>query len=137
MWEITTGEVPFSQCLTNKEIREAVLSGQRPSIKPGSYNIKWAELMTRCWSHSASRRPTAAEIVSILEEISRIDTMSRSTKKTLKKPSSKKPRTSQRNDIIAALPEPKFHHLETLDEELSTPAGAYSNKSLATPKREV
>lgn len=73
LWELTTGEVPFADMQSNREIREYVLSGCRPMMKPGQYNLQWGELITRCWSHNASRRPSAAEIVTTLESISKTD----------------------------------------------------------------
>lgn len=81
MWELTTGEIPFIDMETNREIREYVLSGCRPVMKPGQCNMKWSELMARCWSHNPARRPTAAEIVSTLESISKADAMAHSSKK--------------------------------------------------------
>lgn len=81
LWELTTGELPFAEMQTNREIREYVLSGCRPVMKPGQCNMQWGELITRCWSHNASRRPTAAEIVSTLESISKTDAKVQSAKK--------------------------------------------------------
>jgi serine/threonine protein kinase len=81
MWELTSGEIPFSDLQTNHEIKEYVLSGCRPVIKPGQCSIKWAELMARCWSQNASRRPTAAEIVSTLENISKTEASFHSSSK--------------------------------------------------------
>ncbi|OQR88278.1 protein kinase [Achlya hypogyna] len=71
MWELTMFELPYQECTSFRDVRSNVLSGQRPSIKPGACPMKWAELMTKCWTHNASRRPSAAEIVSILEGLSR------------------------------------------------------------------
>lgn len=73
LWELTTGEIPYAEMQSNSEIREYVLSGCRPMMKPGQCNIQWGELITRCWSHNASKRPTAAEIVTTLESISKTD----------------------------------------------------------------
>lgn len=73
LWELTTGEIPYAEMQSNTEIREYVLSGCRPMMKPGQCNIQWGELITRCWSHNASKRPTAAEIVTTLESISKTD----------------------------------------------------------------
>ncbi|KUF89742.1 Mite allergen Der f 3 [Phytophthora nicotianae] len=81
MWELTTGELPYADMHSNAEISEYVLSGCRPIMKPGQCNIKWAELMARCWSHNPSRRPSAAEIVSSLESISKADAIAQSAKK--------------------------------------------------------
>ncbi|CAH0473913.1 unnamed protein product [Peronospora belbahrii] len=81
MWELTTGELPYADMHSNSEISEYVLSGCRPIMKPGQCNIKWAELMARCWSHNPSRRPSAAEIVSSLESISKADAIAQSAKK--------------------------------------------------------
>uniref|UniRef100_M4BAR6 Protein kinase domain-containing protein n=1 Tax=Hyaloperonospora arabidopsidis (strain Emoy2) TaxID=559515 RepID=M4BAR6_HYAAE len=81
MWELTTGELPYTDMHSNAEISEYVLSGCRPIMKPGQCNMKWAELMARCWSHNPSRRPSAAEIVSSLESISKADAIAQSAKK--------------------------------------------------------
>ncbi|KAF1794744.1 Protein kinase-like domain [Phytophthora cactorum] len=74
-------ELPYADMHSNAEISEYVLSGCRPIMKPGQCNIKWAELMARCWSHNPSRRPSAAEIVSSLESISKADAIAQSAKK--------------------------------------------------------
>ncbi|KDO31907.1 TKL/DRK protein kinase [Saprolegnia parasitica CBS 223.65] len=71
MWELAMFELPFDDCTNFRDVRSNVLSGQRPSVKPGACPMKWAELMTKCWTHNASRRPSAAEIVSVLEDLSR------------------------------------------------------------------
>ena len=81
MWELTTGDLPYADMHSNAEISEYVLSGCRPIIKSGQCNVKWAELMARCWSHNPLRRPSAAEIVSSLESISKADAVAQSTKK--------------------------------------------------------
>lgn len=81
MWELTTGEIPFADMQSNREIREYVFQGYRPVMKPGQCDMKWAELMARCWSHNAARRPSAAEIVSTLESISKADAVAQSNKK--------------------------------------------------------
>ncbi|KAF4320510.1 hypothetical protein BBO99_00005534 [Phytophthora kernoviae] len=78
---LTTGELPYLDMHSNAEISEYVLSGCRPIMKPGQCNIKWAELMARCWSHNPARRPSAAEIVSSLESISKADAIAQSAKK--------------------------------------------------------
>ncbi|OQR96667.1 kinase [Thraustotheca clavata] len=71
LWELASFQLPYEDCTSFRDVRSNVLSGQRPSIKPGACPMKWAELMTKCWTHNASRRPSAAEIVSILEDLSR------------------------------------------------------------------
>ncbi|KAI9907207.1 hypothetical protein PsorP6_003402 [Peronosclerospora sorghi] len=81
MWELTTSELPYADMHSNAEIGEYVLSGCRPIMKPGQCDIQWAELMTRCWSHNPSKRPSAAEIVSALENISKADAVAQSAKK--------------------------------------------------------
>lgn len=81
MWELTTGDVPFADMRSNREISEYVLTGCRPPMKPGQCDIKWAELMARCWSHNSAKRPSAAEIVSVLEAISKAEALAQSAKK--------------------------------------------------------
>ncbi|CAH0487518.1 hypothetical protein KXD40_001564 [Peronospora effusa] len=81
MWELTTGDLPYADMHSNAEISDYVLSGCRPMIKSGQCNIKWAELMARCWSHNPSKRPSAAEIVSSLESVSKADAVAQSAKK--------------------------------------------------------
>lgn len=81
MWELTTGEIPFADMRSNREISEYVLTGCRPPMKPGQCDIKWAELMARCWSHNSAKRPSAAEIVSVLESISKAEALAQSAKK--------------------------------------------------------
>ncbi|CAI5743036.1 unnamed protein product [Peronospora destructor] len=81
MWELTTGDLPYADMHSNAEISDYVLSGCRPTMKSGQCNIKWAELMARCWLHNPSRRPSAAEIVSSLESVSKADAVAQSAKK--------------------------------------------------------
>nr|CCA14253.1 protein kinase putative [Albugo laibachii Nc14] len=70
LWELMTGELPFAELKSNKEIARVVLSGERPPV-PSKCSIEWQELITRCWSARASRRPTAADIVSTLENFNK------------------------------------------------------------------
>lgn len=81
MWELTTGDIPFADMSSNRDIIEYVLTGCRPPMKPGQCDIKWAELMARCWSHNSAKRPSAAEIVSVLEGISKQEALVQSAKK--------------------------------------------------------
>ncbi|KAJ0400002.1 hypothetical protein ATCC90586_004799 [Pythium insidiosum] len=81
MWELTTGELPYADLQTNREIRDHVIQGGRPSITPGTCNLKWAELMVRCWSYNPARRPTAAEIVSTLEAINKEESLAQAEKR--------------------------------------------------------
>lgn len=71
MWELATSHVPFDQYSCNEEIIPAVLSGKRPAIDPSSCSVEWAEIITRCWAQEPEDRPSASEIVSVLEEINR------------------------------------------------------------------
>lgn len=84
MWELTTGELPFAQFTTNREIREHVCNGSRPPLGSDVCSVKWAELITRCWSANPARRPTAAEIVAVLEKIYDEEVQAKSQKKKKK-----------------------------------------------------
>ncbi|TMW68251.1 hypothetical protein Poli38472_005719 [Pythium oligandrum] len=81
LWELTTGELPFADCKSNHEIRDRLLQGLRPPMTPGNYNIKWADLIVRCWSDDPLRRPTAAEIVSTLEIINKEESLVQAEKR--------------------------------------------------------
>lgn len=70
LWELMTGELPFAELKANKEIASVVLSGERPPV-PSKCSLEWQELITRCWSARPSRRPTAADIVSTLENFNK------------------------------------------------------------------
>ncbi|KAF0686683.1 Aste57867_21525 [Aphanomyces stellatus] len=85
LWELATGEIPFANLATYAELRSYVLSGQRPSIKAGACPMAWTELMAKCWSNKPQRRPSAAEIVTLLEAMSQTEPMMQK-----KSPSSRK-----------------------------------------------
>ncbi|CAK4608392.1 hypothetical protein LEN26_013732 [Aphanomyces euteiches] len=90
LWELATCETPYETFQTYEELRRFVLTGQRPSVKPGSCPMGWAQLMTKCWSQKPQRRPAAAEIVATLEELSRTEPMMQKKKSSKKKRRSKK-----------------------------------------------
>merc|ERR1712106_966838 len=65
MYEIITfGSFPF-QGLSNNQVLENVKSGATLTI-PMGIKIQLGSLLKSCWSRTATKRPTAAEIVELL-----------------------------------------------------------------------
>ena len=65
LWEICTRCWPWEEdpsITTPEALRQAVLSGRRPSI-PLDCPEKYARLIMRCWSPTSDDRPAFAEIV--------------------------------------------------------------------------
>ena len=67
MWEIWTQEELYPQYQFQSALGVAVAKEKlRPPI-PSGCPKNWASLMTQCWSHSASMRPTFRQIVQYIE----------------------------------------------------------------------
>merc|ERR1719431_1646182 len=67
---ITFGSFPF-QGLSNNQVLSHVKSGNTLSIPQGS-KYQMNELLRACWSHSPAKRPTAVEIVELLNSNPRL-----------------------------------------------------------------
>ncbi|XP_041364920.1 leucine-rich repeat serine/threonine-protein kinase 1-like isoform X2 [Gigantopelta aegis] len=74
MSEIITGHLPYEKCTNLGQLHQAIIKErQRPSVQ--DYNIVshfpyLEHLMSRCWSHEASSRPSAETIANCMHEVS-------------------------------------------------------------------
>ncbi|XP_041019742.1 serine/threonine-protein kinase STY17-like isoform X2 [Juglans microcarpa x Juglans regia] len=69
LWELLTGELPYSQLTPLQAAVGVVQKGLRPSI-PKNTRPRLAELCERCWQQDAAQRPDFFEILEILQQIS-------------------------------------------------------------------
>ncbi|CAM6098684.1 unnamed protein product [Calypogeia fissa] len=69
IWEIVTGEVPYSGLTPRQAANGVVHEGLRP-IMPTSIPPKLASLAEQCWDPNPQRRPEFCEIAAVLEELS-------------------------------------------------------------------
>lgn len=69
MWEVTSHTVPFPEVKTTAEVAALVLAGVRPTVHPKCCSLKWAQVMLSCWAADPNDRPSASNIVSILESM--------------------------------------------------------------------
>ena len=74
MWEIVSRDLPYRDrgYRWMKDIKEAVLSGIRPTI-PGGLLESYRDLMSECWSSDPSRRPTFTEVIQRLTRMNLLD----------------------------------------------------------------
>lgn len=68
LWELLTGELPYSQLTPLQAAVGVVQKGLRPII-PRDTNRRLAELLERCWQQDAAQRPEFSEILEILQLI--------------------------------------------------------------------
>ena len=67
MWEHTTGKKPFHDRPHNSSLISDILNGIRPQVTDDTPEF-YAELMKKCWDHSPENRPTAKEIMDLLNK---------------------------------------------------------------------
>jgi hypothetical protein len=58
--------LPFGECESQKEVRQKVLNGERPSL-PRGHNSKYTDLILRGWQSDARLRPSASEMSIVVE----------------------------------------------------------------------
>ncbi|CAM9700451.1 unnamed protein product [Chrysoparadoxa australica] len=72
LWELFTQEIPYYG-LEVADIRDVVMSGERPSIPRGECPVAIRELIRDCWDADPSARPTAKTLIEelriVLEEL--------------------------------------------------------------------
>eukprot|EP00644_Phytophthora_capsici_P000218 jgi/Phyca11/100027/e_gw1.4.960.1 len=66
VWEICEGSAPFKD-LTPAQIPLAVVQERRRPIISPKTPLPLRDLIQRCWQHEPTHRPTAAEVVGILQ----------------------------------------------------------------------
>eukprot|EP01114_Cavostelium_apophysatum_P016329 TRINITY_DN4614_c1_g2_i1.p2 TRINITY_DN4614_c1_g2~~TRINITY_DN4614_c1_g2_i1.p2 ORF type:complete len:186 (-),score=46.96 TRINITY_DN4614_c1_g2_i1:23-580(-) len=67
LYEILSGEMPWRE-LSNMEAARQVVEGKRLPTPPNA-NKHLVSIMLRCWEQQPEKRPSTAEIVSLLEKI--------------------------------------------------------------------
>ena len=66
IWEVMTGEVPYGDCTSIREVRNRVSSANiRPLITP-NINEEIGELLIRCWDYDPEERPSATYVLTTL-----------------------------------------------------------------------
>ncbi|CAN0918944.1 Serine/threonine-protein kinase STY17 [Linum grandiflorum] len=70
MWELLTGELPYSYLTPLQAAVGVVQKGLRPTI-PKETQPKLAELLDRCWRQDPTERPDFCEIIDILQQIAK------------------------------------------------------------------
>ncbi|KAJ1693038.1 hypothetical protein LUZ63_009736 [Rhynchospora breviuscula] len=70
LWELLTGKIPYEYLTPLQAAVGVVQKGLRPTI-PKNANPKLAELIERCWQQDSTKRPDFAEILEILQHLSK------------------------------------------------------------------
>ncbi|GMY11146.1 serine/threonine-protein kinase sty17 [Fagus crenata] len=68
LWELLTGELPYSHLTPLQAAVGVVQKGIRPTIPKNTYP-RLTELLERCWQQDAAQRPDFSEITEILQHI--------------------------------------------------------------------
>ncbi|XP_030485929.2 serine/threonine-protein kinase STY8 [Cannabis sativa] len=70
MWELLTGEIPYSSLTPLQAAVGVVQKGLRPTI-PKNTHPRLVELLEGCWQQDPTERPNFSEIIEILRQISK------------------------------------------------------------------
>lgn len=70
LWELLTGELPYSYLTPLQAAVGVVQKGLRPTI-PKHTHPKLVDLLERCWRHDPTQRPHFHEIIDILQQIAK------------------------------------------------------------------
>ncbi|KAK7252998.1 hypothetical protein RIF29_37358 [Crotalaria pallida] len=70
LWELLTGELPYSHLTPLQAAVGVVQKGLRPTI-PKNTHPRLAELLQRCWQQDPMERPNFSEILEILQQITK------------------------------------------------------------------
>ncbi|PKY40597.1 kinase-like protein [Rhizophagus irregularis] len=79
MWEISSGQPPFSNCKHDYDLAMNIINGIRPKIVPGT-PLEYKNLMEQCWDADPLKRPN---IRTLWEEIKRINILYQNTSSKL------------------------------------------------------
>ncbi|GJW04040.1 serine/threonine-protein kinase STY17-like protein, partial [Tanacetum coccineum] len=74
LWELLTGEVPYSYLTPLQAAVGVVQQGLRPTI-PKQTHPKLTELLESCWQHNPTLRPNFTEILDKLKHLAKEDLM--------------------------------------------------------------
>lgn len=67
LFELTTGELPFSEIANELQVMSKIQRGQRP-ILPSTCHAHIAALIRLCWNQQPERRPTAEQILAYFDK---------------------------------------------------------------------
>ncbi|KAJ1403892.1 Serine-threonine/tyrosine-protein kinase, catalytic domain [Sesbania bispinosa] len=70
LWELLTGELPYSYLTPLQAAVGVVQKGLRPTI-PKNTHPRLSELLQRCWQQDPKERPAFCEIIEILQNIAK------------------------------------------------------------------
>ncbi|KAF7809614.1 serine/threonine-protein kinase STY17 isoform X1 [Senna tora] len=70
LWELLTGELPYTYLTPLQAAIGVVQKGLRPTI-PKNAHPRLSELIQRCWKQDPTERPEFSEIIDILQQISK------------------------------------------------------------------
>ncbi|KAF3440364.1 hypothetical protein FNV43_RR18648 [Rhamnella rubrinervis] len=70
LWELLTGQLPYSLLTPLQAAVGVVQKGLRPTI-PKNTNPRVAELLNKCWQQDPTQRPNFSEITEILQHIAK------------------------------------------------------------------
>lgn len=68
LWEIVYERRPFSE-ISNFEIPDAVVGGQRPPMEDSSSMPQLANLINQCWAQNPRLRPKFPQVVKMLQDV--------------------------------------------------------------------
>src|SRR5688572_19142296 len=68
MWEISSGQPPFSICEHDLDFAMNIINGMRPKIVPGT-PLEYKSLMEQCWDADPLKRPDINSLISKINEL--------------------------------------------------------------------
>ncbi|GBC02293.1 hypothetical protein RclHR1_04540017 [Rhizophagus clarus] len=71
MWEISSGQPPFTNCKHSYNLALDIINGRRPKIVPGTPS-KYEELMIQSWDADPTKRPDTKTLLDKIEDINRL-----------------------------------------------------------------
>src|SRR5256886_855861 len=67
MWEFTSGVPPFNDRAHDLQLSLSICKGERPEIIESTPQC-YKDLMKKCWNEDPSKRPSALEVLNIIEK---------------------------------------------------------------------
>ncbi|GBC02286.1 hypothetical protein RclHR1_04540010 [Rhizophagus clarus] len=71
MWEISSGQPPFSNYEGDYDLAMDIVNGMRPKIIPGT-PLKYKELMEECWDADPTKRPDIITVMVKVKELNKL-----------------------------------------------------------------